>query len=291
MKGGALLTNSIKLVSTFVATIMLLIICMTFASCSNKRASFNSSAEVFGFAGATASTLLAVGTSQQSFTNNIISTAQQQYIEVFDKYCDAFARVVGKNAITSSKKLIENSNYNCEINVVTTDLNSNKETLTLQFLEINADKTPVQSLQDGINTTFEGTLNKDNTNYAIYGQKTIDNGYLQANLTVSYDSSSFVNVVYNENSRKFEYSIYNNNALMDTFNVVYKLDDDNLVLTLAVTNNGNEYLYYLEREGNKLKVTYDNSSNKEVIYCKSSDDGTQYTYTFTDNTQITKNNS
>lgn len=285
-------STNLRTTSLVIVTILcLLILCILLTSCSNKKVAFNSSVEAFGFAGATTGALLIKYDTQVSNLQSsyVISSEQQQYVNTLDKYISVFDSVVGENAIVSNKTAIDENDYNFAITTTVTDLNGNKNSITMKLFEIKEDNTPVlETDNDDINSSFNGTMSYADKEYTISGSKTFDNGNMQTLFTTYIDDANYVTCVQDNSTRTATYSVYKNNALIDSIMIGYKFDNNELTLALNTTNNGNQITYQLEREGNQLKVTYEDSSQNGVIYCTVSNDGTQITYTFDDNTNITK---
>ena len=281
---------TLLLLITFLAT------CLVFNACSSgkKDLVFESSTDLFGFAGATAGEFLA--TLELSQSNLVASNAptmeQVNHIDKLNKYVDIFESVVGNKAITSKKETLTEGDYNYKITTTLTNLQGEKKTFLMKFREVKTDNTEVKNDdEDEIETRLDGVMVFDNVEYRIVGEKSVERDEIEVEFCAYIDEQNYVEISQSleNDEREFEYSIYQNGALIDSMSVEIENERKELEIELVFQDNNSEKRYEFERKGNSLIISYEDENGKrERITAIVSSNGENITYTFTDGNIITK---
>ncbi len=279
---------TIILALCFVAT------CVIFTACGSpkKKAVFDSSADAFGFAGATAGALLAgmdTSTTSSSVVNAVASTQDQKNIEIINKYIDIFDNVVGNNTFVSTKEHIDDveSEYNYKITTTITNLDGKQQTFEMYFTETKLDNTLVTDDDDDeIESKLSGKMIYEGAEYEIQGKKTIEEDEIEIEFFAYIDQENYIKIEQEteNNEQEFEYTIHKN-GLKETMSL--EIEEERNEIEIEMQYNQDTF-YKFKREGNELKITYRDAEGTGVIRAKINETGDSVIYTLQDGTTITK---
>ena len=295
------MTKSIKTICmTLLMTICFAVTCLVLSACGGsdgKGQVFSTSADAFGFAGATAGAFLSKLNVASSSAVNIADSAQvatadqSQKVDILNKYIDIFDSVVGNNAITSTKEHLDDVNYNYKITTTITDLDGSKQTFEMKFKEVKQDNTLVtDDDRDEITSSLSGVMTYNGVEYEISGKKQVERDEVEIEFIAYINQNTRVLVEQETESgeQEFQYSIFNNGFMTDELSVEVETERNEIEVEMQYSKNGVEISYKFEREGNALRIMYRDSTGSGYIRATVSSDGNSISYTFDDGTVITK---
>ena len=293
------MTKSIKTITiTLAMAICFAVTCLILTGCgSNKNATFSSSADAFGFAGATAGAFLNDLSSQSSdatvgaSNSKMATTDQQRNVEIINQYIDIFDSVVGNNAIVSTKEHLNDANYNYKITTTITNLDGTKQTFEMKFKEVKKDNSLVTDDDDDeIESTLTGVMVYGDNEYSIYGKKSVEDDEVEIEFIARIDENNYV-IVQQETERgeqEFQYEIWKNGIMYDSTSIEIETERNELEVEMQYSKEEFESIYKFEREGNQLKIYYQDANGRGYIRAKVSDNGNSIIYTLEDGTEIIK---
>ena len=289
------MTKTIKRISitTFMA-ICFAVTCLVLTGCGSKNATFSSSADAFGFAGATAGAFLSGLDSSASSVSPTASNAptadQQKNVEIINKYIDIFDSVVGNNAIVSKKEHIDNDpNYNYKLTTTITNLDGSKQEFVMKFKEVKKDNTWVTDDDDDeIESTLTGVMTYAGNDYEIKGKKTVEEDEVEIEFVAYLNESIYVKVEQEtENGeQEFQYEIWENGVVIDSTSIEVETERDEIEVEMEYSKGGETSTYKFEREGNQLKIYYRDSNGSGYIKARVSNNGDTIIYTLEDGSTI-----
>ena len=294
------MTRSIKTITiSLIMAFCFAITCLVLSGCGEKsNATFSTSTDAFGFAGATAGAFLNdlnSATTAQVYANDapsqVATIEQEQNVEILNKYIDIFDSVVGNNAITSQKEHLDDPDYNYKITTTVTDLNGDKQTFEMKFKEVKADNTLVtDDDRDEITSRLQGVMIYQGNEYTISGKKEVERDEIEIEFRAYIDRDNYVLVEQETESgeQEFTYSVYSNGIMVDSTSIEIEKERNELEVEMQYEKDGVNATYKFEREGNALRIFYRDESGQGYIRARVADDGNTITYTFDDGTTITK---
>ena len=290
------MTKTIKRVSiTALMAICFAVTCLVLTGCGSKTATFSSSADAFGFAGATAGAFLSGLSDSASAVSSTVANAptadQQKNVEIIDKYIDIFDSVVGNNAIVSQKEHIDNDpNYNYKLTTTITNLDGSKQEFVMKFKEVKKDNTWVTDDDDDeIESTLTGVMTFAGNDYQIKGKKTVERDEVEIEFEAYLNETTFVRVEQEtENGeQEFKYKIKQNGVVVDSTSIEIETERNELEIEMEYTKgDGENSTYKFEREGNQLKIYYRDSNGSGYIRARVSTNGDTIIYTLEDGSTI-----
>lgn len=276
-----------------------LIFGLTLTGCSGKQdaKAFETSQDVYSFASATTVQMLDKAVSaEESLTAAVMESAvsDEQLVDTLDKYMAIFQSIVGNEKPTENQVLpSDKEGYALKIITTLPDIGGGTKSYVFYYNETvpSEDNRPADDDDDEISTRLEGIMTIGENQYALTGEKTVEDGEVEISLKAQADNYSVEFEQETENDeQEFSYKLYKDGNLADSLELEVEIEDDETELEMfTATADGAEVGFKIEKSGDntfEIEYTEGDTTGKINVSVQQKDGSVVYKYTVDDDSEF-----
>ncbi len=250
---------------------------------------FGNVTELYGFSALSTASFLAM--SEPTATNFNTADTQPQdsdpNVDTIHKYINFLDGFLGNdNNMTVTTEQTNDTTYPTKMTIKITQLDGSTLDFVMQYQEKTQDNQNIRDPDDAdeINTTLKGIMTIGSIEYTLQGSKEVDRDEIELEITATDPQGN--RVIMSQESEKgergFEYKYYlaGTSTPSEEFSLEIEHEKSEIEIELEIVKDGKPTLYNLEKDKNKINITYYEDNVLHTIEVNMVDQGGEKYYQY-----------